>query len=49
MWPVAIKVELDMFCGFMGYSRSTREVVTGELGERGARAEWFHGFAEIHR
>jgi hypothetical protein len=49
MWPVAIKNELDTFCGFMECSKSTREVVTDGLGECGARAEWFHGFAEIHR
>src|SRR2546430_13457143 len=25
MWPVAIKNELDTFCGFIGCSKSTRE------------------------
>jgi hypothetical protein len=42
MWPVAIKKELDTFCGFMGYSESTREVVKDGLGERGGRAWRFH-------
>jgi hypothetical protein len=34
--------------GSWGYSESTREVVADGQGERGARAEWFHGFVEIH-
>jgi hypothetical protein len=37
MWPVAIKKDVEMFFGFMGYSESTRKVVTDVLGEWVAR------------
>jgi hypothetical protein len=42
MWPVAVKNELDTFCGFMGYSRSPRKVVIEGLGERVRVQSGFH-------
>src|SRR5437016_3085343 len=49
MWPVAIKNDVDMSCGFIGAPGSARSVGEEMAIRRGARAEWFHGIAKPQR